>query len=436
MRLFVFIFATIALPVCAQQRNEAQLESWVDELPKVSAEGFGYSSRFSGTTFLPRQDTAQWHTGVLGAKPPEDSEALLKLVAAGAEAIPVLVKHLDDKRPTQIKPVSGMMWMSWDDEYDFNRRIRKLSPEDVNRDGFRESGGKPLEPHQICVGDLCFSALGQIVNRSFNATRYQPSGGLIVSSPAGSERLLKVVREDYSAMTRDQHRDALVRDFNEPDHEFRRNGAAMRLSFYYPDLLDDLAVRQLAVPVYDVFVAEAFVRKMLYPLKSVEKRREKLASHLHEYGDAAKDGVLMQLFEDLETQIADEEGRHHPPLKKKYDARNVLDELFDYSPPFSSSRRPFVATWAGSERVRFIQSLGHPLSAPIKQEVLRIFREIKDDDALGFACINALRDSGHNEELAAFCKRREDGSKRYRTEYRDLRQTLEPKAATERSKAP
>lgn len=432
MRIFVSILATITLPVCAQQPNETSLAALVDSLQDVSAVGLGYSSLFAGSAFLPRKDMAQMHTGVLGAEPPQESTALRKLVAAGAAAIPVLSKHLDDKRPTQLKPVSGMMWMEWNDEYDFNRRTLPLPPKEVNRN--EHGGGGQPRAHQICVGDLCFVALGQIVNRSFNATRYQPSGGLIVSSPANSERLLKVVREDYSAMTRDQHRDALVQDFKKPDHEYRLNGAATRLAFYYPEIFDDLAVRQLAVPVYDVFVASDFVRKVLYPLKSVEKRREKLRAHVKERGEAARDGILLQLFDDLEIQIADEEGRLHPPLKKKYDARNVLTALFDYSPPFSPPGRPFVATWAGSERVRFIHSLGNSLSTPIIQEVLRIFREIKDDDALAFACINALRGSGNNEELAAFCKRREAASNRYDTEYRDLRLTLEP--AAERPKAP
>ncbi len=434
MRLLVSILVTITLPVFAQEQNETSLEALVDELQKVSAEGFGYSSSFSGTAFLPRKDTALWQTGILGAKPPQESKALRGLVAAGAKAIPVLTKHLDDKRPTQIKPVSGMMWMTWNDEYDFNRRIRKQSPKGVNRDDFLEERPRRPDSHQICVGDLCFAALGQIVNRSFDAARYQPTGGLVVSSPANSERLLKVVKEDYSTMTRDQHRDSLIRDFKEPDAGFRRDGAVVRLAFYYPEVLDDLVIRQLTVPTYDVFVAETFVRKVLYPIKSAGKRREKLQAHVLEHGEAARDGILLQLFEDLDTQIADEEGRHVPPLKFKYDARNVLDVLFNYSPPFTPSAKPFVTSWSAQERVNFIESLGNAASEQIKQEVRHIFRGIKDDDALALACMIVLQDCGYNAELTAYCKRRETSSKHYGESLRSMRQELEKEP--DRPKAP
>jgi hypothetical protein len=35
--------------------------------------------------------------------------------------------------------------------------------------------------HVVTVGDLCFVALGQIVNRSSAAVRHQPTGGLVIS---------------------------------------------------------------------------------------------------------------------------------------------------------------------------------------------------------------------------------------------------------------
>ena len=112
--------------------------------------------------------------------------ALCKIVAKGADAVPVLLKHIGDTRTIKMKPVRGMMWMDFPDEYDFNHRTRKIPPKGVNRDSLGSGRDQPTE-HAITVGDLCFVALGQIVNRHFSATRYQPTGGLIVNSPTYSK---------------------------------------------------------------------------------------------------------------------------------------------------------------------------------------------------------------------------------------------------------
>ena len=164
----------------------------LDELVEVTEPGFGYSGYFSGSEFLPYADTEQMGTLVLGATRRSRSDALRQIVAKGAEAVPTLLKYMSDDRKIKMKPLSGMMWMDFSDEYDFNRQIRKKMPVGVNRDDF---GGDEKHPdsHAITVGDLCFVALGQIVNRRFSATRYQPTGGLIVNSPTYSKRLRDVI---------------------------------------------------------------------------------------------------------------------------------------------------------------------------------------------------------------------------------------------------
>ena len=108
-----------------------------------------------------------------------------------------------------MKPVSGLMWMSFDDEYDYNERTAPGQPEGVNRS---EGPARNFDGHEILVGDLCFVALGQIVNRSFNAVRYQPTGGLIVSSPTKSKVLRDAVLKEWSGLTSDQHRKKLIDD--------------------------------------------------------------------------------------------------------------------------------------------------------------------------------------------------------------------------------
>ena len=319
--------------------------------------------------------------------------------------------------------------MGWNDEYDYNRRTRTEAPKGVNRASF----GKDHHPnsHQITVGDLCFVALGQIVNRNFSATRYQPTGGLIVNSPTYSEALLNVVRQDYCGMTEDEHRRQLIDDFTHPDHEFRRNGAAMRLAFYYPKALDDLVIKQLAVPTFNVFHANDCVRNVLYPEKSSEKRAQQLREYETKHGAASKDGIVLQLFDDLGTQIADDEGRLHPPLDPKYDARNVLVQLFSYNDTVLPKERPYVHSWADSELARFIESLGNVSRPVILNEVHRVFSSIEDDDYLALACIKVLRGNGYDEELIAYCKRRIGKSKHWDHELMlALKALTEPKSST------
>jgi hypothetical protein len=66
---------------------------------------------------------------VLGSQAPTNSATLEGIVRRGVLAVPSLLKHLNDARETRIPPVSGMMWMSFADEYDYNRRLRKDVPE-------------------------------------------------------------------------------------------------------------------------------------------------------------------------------------------------------------------------------------------------------------------------------------------------------------------
>ena len=63
--------------------------------------------------------------------------------------------------------------MSFGEEYDYNRVTARTIPRGVNRD-------PPLEniadEYKLTVGDLCFVALGQIVNRQFTAARVSVDG--------------------------------------------------------------------------------------------------------------------------------------------------------------------------------------------------------------------------------------------------------------------
>ncbi len=421
------------LALCAEPTHITQSNTLIDKLTEISELGYGYSARFSGSQFLPHSDSGEVHTLVLGSHAPTNSSTLDTIVRRGISAVPLLLKHLDDTRKTRIPAVKGMMWVSFADEYDFNRRTRKGKPQGVNRDVFGES--QPSS-HTITVGDLCFVALGQILNRSFSATRYQPTGGLVVNSPTYSKRLCNVVRDDWQDLTEQKHRKLLGRDFLTPDHEGRRIGAYRRLAFYYPDDVESLVLNQLRVPTFDVFKVASFVRGTLYRLKSKVRRNELFQRFVNQNGPAASDGILLELFGDLDMQEADEQGRLSPPLKDKYDARKVLIVLYGYPKDVQSAQVPFVDTWAATEQARFIKALVHDNSKKIDKAVYDVFRKVEDDDYLALACMNRLIGRGYDDGLKAYCKKRIGKDKYHTKELETMLTRLEGKTGNTQPEGP
>ncbi len=408
--------------------EKPSISELINSLVCIEELGFGYSTMFAGSQFLPSKNSSRWLTGIIGSPSPKESEYLKLIVTRGADAIPFLVQHLDDKRSTKIEPVSGIMWTAWDDEYDYNGRSRSEAPKGVNRDSFTEKYRDNPRNHQITVGDLCFVALGQIVNRNFSATRYQPTLGLIISSPTYSNTLLNVIKKDYSGMTQDDHRQQLINDFLYPDWEFRRNGAVIRLAFYYPEIVDDLLIKQLRIPTFNLVHVADFVHNVLYRSQSPEKLTQQFHEYEANYGLAGKDGILLQLFDDLDTQIADEEGRLYSPLETKYNARNILVQLFGYKDTVLPQDKPYIDFWADTELARLLESLANNnmITSAVFQEVYHIFSSIEDNDTLALACIKVLQGNEYDDELIAYCKRRIGKNK-----YQDHNLKLSLKVLTE-----
>ena len=102
------------------------------------------------------------------------------------------------------------------------------------------------DDYKLRVGDLCFAAIGQIVNRPL-----RPSGGGLldqsgsmhvrsscVNSPVHSPLLARATREDWSNLTPAEHMtslrsDALTYLDARPDSDLAAGGLR-RLLFYYP----------------------------------------------------------------------------------------------------------------------------------------------------------------------------------------------------------
>ena len=388
------------LPTFCSSNADEELNKLIDDLVKVAEPGVGYSGLFSGSTFLPYADSEELGTFVFGGTYRSESDVLRRIVAKGAEAVPTLVKHLSDDRKIALEPLSGMMWMDFRDEYDFNARTRATRPRDVNRDMFG-AGEKHPDSHAVTVGDLCFVAIGQIVNRNFSATRYQPTGGLIVNSPTYSTRLRAVLVEEWTDFTAEKHRRLLIQDFEKADHEERRIGAYWRLSFYYPEVVETLVLEALKQPVLGVGKIDEFCLNTLYPAKP-EDRKRLYDEFIRANGEHYSTGVINQLFDDLEKLEAHEEQRLFPPLTAfSTQPRELLIQLFGKPESVKSSDCPPVTVMSESERARLIGSLTHDQSKRIGEVVKQVFLQHTEDNYLAPACLKCLANRGDDEFLVA-----------------------------------
>jgi hypothetical protein len=303
-------------------------------LAHVDASGVGYSPTTDEDEFLPDPRGRQQGSLVLGQAPPQASDALTRLVEAGADAVPALLRHLGDATPTKLPPMRAMEWRETSNEYDVNRRTTKRPPGTNLEHGASDSD----KPYFVKVGDLCFVALGQIVNRSYAAVRYQPTGGLIISSPVTAAALRDAARAEWGTLTRASLIASLTRDFREPDFEERRSGALVRLGYYAHDVAKTLYDAEIKQPTYDVFKVEAFARAVY--AKSTADRAK--AFKAFAVDDATRDGLEQYFFEDLQTQEAYETKRISPAnAGADYRARECLVELYGKPATVKASDRPF-----------------------------------------------------------------------------------------------
>ena len=222
-------------PGKALSSQKGDIATLINQLQNIGEGDTGYSSTMTGSGFLPL-GVSQASVLVLGQGPTTNATPMRQLVEQGIAAIPGLIAHLNDKRPTRrtITHNLGLGGMFFEDEYDYNHRTTAKQPVGVNR-GLGHSFQESRHSHTVTVGDLCFVALGQIVNRQFNAVRYQPTACIMINSPTDSDALRAAIVKEWGNLTPEQHKASLVQDFLHPDFENRRIGATLRLGYYYPE---------------------------------------------------------------------------------------------------------------------------------------------------------------------------------------------------------
>jgi hypothetical protein len=216
-----------------------ELDTLIDELTAIGSPAPGVDGMAWYSAFIADSAAPRFQGGVLGSPAPAIPPQMRELVRRGLAALPVLIRHLGDNRPTKLVvggllPEGGFyMFQYFSDEYDPRGRAadpRKAGAGSSDRVFVGSFSGR----YTVKVGDLCYVLVGQIVNRRLVAVRYQPSSGLVINSPLEAPDLVEKVEKDWSGLEAQGHKASLLADIDDDDI-VRSSDALIRLRFYYPD---------------------------------------------------------------------------------------------------------------------------------------------------------------------------------------------------------
>jgi hypothetical protein len=183
-----------------QSLAELNVVDLIDRLRDEAEDGVGYHRSAKAIGFIALDQEPRFGGGIIGSRSRHASRVMRELVRRGLDALPGLLDHLTDERPTRLllsNPL-GAMWHA--DESDPRYADAKRQPASVNTIRFGRGPDRrfipPVRQYRLRVGDLCFVAVGQIVNRELNAVRYQPTLCVVINSPAQTPALAAAVRKD------------------------------------------------------------------------------------------------------------------------------------------------------------------------------------------------------------------------------------------------
>lgn len=241
-------------PAAVADYSRVPIDQLIDDLTLIDSQAPGIDSGAVYGGFIADDGPGAFEMGVLGRPQPTVPPQMRELVRRGANALPTLIAHLNDARPTKlavgtddkntgqkIVGVNFFMFSVFSNEYDPRVPLTpaqvKARNEAEGRSFFdRSFNGR----YTVKVGDICYVLIGQIVNRQLLAVRYQPSAGLVVNSPIETPSLAEQVKNDWGDADADALKRSLLVDLREGKQPYRCGSALRRLRFYYPDTYNSL----------------------------------------------------------------------------------------------------------------------------------------------------------------------------------------------------
>lgn len=389
--------------------TDDQIERLIDRLLTVSEQSeHAYADRYGAAPLSIGGDA-----GIIQSPAPGSADALLApLIAGGVKSVPHLVAHLKDARRTNLvirraparqgppgssQGLFGSMPMSWRGEYDTG-----VDANGADASLEFDSPPKAATTHVIMVGDLCFAALGQIVDRRFNPVPGQIDGPTVINSPITSPALADRAAKDWGGLTVARHQQSLLNDLKGG----RRCQAIVHLVYYYPHIAEPLVLEELKRPLYSQEAVQTFINALgasLDPQSWEKSHAAFVAAHPPAFDEAAGAQLLQRSLQPDESLVP----RGQP------DPRLIVARIY---PELQGRRTPIrIAAVTEWEQAEFIRCLHALPSSAIDQAVYRLYRGVgagnfERDDDLALACMERLIGKAHDPEFIDYCRSRVDVS--------------------------
>lgn len=252
--------------------EKAEIALLIKALAEIKDPDVGISPGMSGRAFAPVEPLNEFGSGILMYHGHKRNEALVKLVAFGPKAIPQLLDALDDATPTRLtlehggcfgymdycerflaRTAKALKWKEYWEAPGMRDEVTLYQPREAEMI-LKAMAALPAEPpkrdrawghldkYTVTVGDACYLALGQIVNRGYAPSQYQPTAITCLSSTKHDKQLVADVRTRWRVKDIDREVfETLMLDFLYRDDR----GAAVRLGFYYPKQAEPLLLDSL-----------------------------------------------------------------------------------------------------------------------------------------------------------------------------------------------
>jgi hypothetical protein len=261
-RLCLAILAFYALlPALARadDYSSRSTETLIGELTTLDQSAPGIDSSGDYEAFLADDAQPKFEGGLLPPRGTTIPPAMRELVRRGLDALPALIAHLYDKRPTKLTIGSQDQTGYFGGQYfadEYDPRVGKPCGSEC---GAGEENSWFLEmncemtatncptfsgKYTVKVGDVCAVLIGQIVNRQLAAVRYQPTAILIVNSPIEQPSIGERIVRDWHGLDSSALEASLLADLRDHGSRFFE-GALRRLRFYYPKTYAALSGKDL-----------------------------------------------------------------------------------------------------------------------------------------------------------------------------------------------
>jgi hypothetical protein len=318
--LAIVVLFSITLPANGDPNKPADpAVAFIDQLEKLDTQDTGYSGSVSGSSFLPLGYNSASVVLLNPTTPTGKSDAMLSLVKLGAKAVPALLDHLGDDRKTRIvirNNLGGFFGITQD---------KGEKAEDQGPQG-KGPFGAPKQ-YTLRVGDLCYVALGQIVNRDYTAVRYVPSGNVVITSVPHSRKLEADLNRQWGGLTEKKHFASLVKDMkpkkpNGDDDGGARVGASLRLAYYFPKEYESIAVEQLKHPTRNFveslqYVESEKIDRALRNLMATTKDLQVSFALVDRLAGRGYDAEIEAFIQRMLTVVPGEDRRYIEVLRSK-----------------------------------------------------------------------------------------------------------------------